>query len=116
MQHLAPRLAARMASPQIFALLLLTSVSAFIVQSMAIYLRSFKREPFLVQSAVVAVSTVILALLAAKTWSVAGVAFSYFICTGVIGFVYGMVVFRRNRAANRSESLPARISSAPALP
>jgi hypothetical protein len=94
LQHLSPRLAARMASPQIFALLLLTSVSGFIVQSMAIYLRSFKREPFLVQSVVVAVSTVILALLAARVWSVTGVALSYFVCTGAIGFVYALAVFR----------------------
>src|SRR5712691_8832200 len=94
LHYTLPRLAARMASPQIFLLLLLTCVSAFIVQSMAIYLRSFKREPFLVQSIVVAVSTVILALLAAKIWSVVGVALSYFACTGVIGLVYGIVVFR----------------------
>ena len=98
LQHLFPRLAARMASPQIFVLLLLTSLSVFIVESMAIYLRSFKREPFLVQSIVVAVATVIFAVLAAKAWGIAGVAFSYFVCTGFIGLVYGMVVFRRNRA------------------
>jgi hypothetical protein len=94
LQYFSPRLAARMASPQIFALLLLTSVSGFVVQSMAIYLRSFKREPFLVQSVVVAVFTVILALLAAKVWSVTGVALSYFVCTGAIGFVYALAVFR----------------------
>jgi hypothetical protein len=94
LQYFSPRLAARMASPQIFALLLLTSVSGFIVQSMAIYLRSFKREPFLVQSVVVAVFTVILALLAAKVWSVTGVALSYFVCTGAIGFPYALAVFR----------------------
>jgi len=67
------------------------------VQSMAIYLRSFKREPFLVQSIVIAFSTVILALLAAKTWSIVGVSLSYFACTGIIGLIYGIVVFRRAR-------------------
>ena len=97
LQHLFPPLAARMASPQIFVLLLLTSLSVFIVQSMAIYVRSSKREPFLVQSIVVAVSTVILTVLAAKAWGVGGVALSYFVCTGVIGLIYGIVVFRRNR-------------------
>jgi hypothetical protein len=95
LEHVLPRVAARMVSPTIFALLLLTCMSFLIVQSMAIYLRSFKREPFLVQSIVVAVSTVILALLAAKIWSVVGVSLSYFACTGVIGLVYGIVVFRR---------------------
>jgi len=95
LQGLLPRLAVRMASPQLFALLLLTSVSAFIVQSMAIYLRSFKREPLLAQSIVVSVSTVIFALLAAKTWGVAGVSLSYFVCTGLIGLISGIVIFRR---------------------
>jgi len=114
-QYLLPRLAARMASPQIFALLLLTCLSGFIVQSMAIYLRSFKREPFLVQSVAVAASTVILALLAVKTWGVAGVGFSYFVCTGVLGLAYGIVIFLRDCAGGGSESLPACASSAQAL-
>lgn len=116
LQGLFPHLAARMASPQIFALLLLTSVSGFIVQSMAIYLRSFKREPFLVQSVIVAVSSVILALLAAKTWSVAGVALSYFVCTGAIGLAYAIVVFRRNHAGNGSENFPSGVPGARAVP
>lgn len=97
LQHFFPRLSARIAPPQIFALLLLACVSSFVVQSMAIYLRSFKREPYLVQSVVVAASTVILALLAVKTWGVAGVALSYFVCTGLIGLSYGIVVFNRSR-------------------
>jgi hypothetical protein len=114
-QYWFPRLAARMASPQIFALLLLTSVSAFIVQSMAIYLRSFKREPFLMQSIVVAASTLTLAVLAGKAWGIVGVAVSYFICAGVIGLIYGVAVFRRNRAGNRSEGLSASDLNAQAL-
>ncbi len=97
LHYLFPRLAARMVSPTIFALLLLTCMSGFIVQSLAIYLRSFKREPFLVQSIVIAFSTVILALLAAKKWSIVGVSLSYFACTGIIGLIYGIVVFRRAR-------------------
>jgi hypothetical protein len=114
--YLFPRLAARIASPQIFALLLLTCVSSFIVQSIAIYLRSFKREPFLVRSVVVAVSTVILALLAAKTWGVAGVALSYFVCTGVLGLIYGIAVLRGNSAGSKSVSHPPCVSDAQALP
>jgi hypothetical protein len=94
LQHLSPRLAARMASPQIFALLLLTSLSVFIVESMAIYLRSFKREPFLIQSAAVAALTVLLSLVTAKAWGTAGVTASYFLCTGGIGLVLGTTTFR----------------------
>jgi hypothetical protein len=102
LQHFFPRLAVRMAAPSLFALLLLTCVSGFVVQCMAIYLRSFKREPFLAQSAVVALSTGILAPLAARTWGVAGVTFGYFVCTGIIGLAYGIVVFRRHRPGSAS--------------
>ena len=95
LHYFFPRLAARMVSPQIFVLLLLTCVSLFIVQSMAIYLRSFKREPFLVQSVVIAVSTVSLAFLTVKTSGSAGVAFIFLLCTGIFGLISGTVVFRR---------------------
>lgn len=94
-ERLLPRLAARLVSPQIFALLLLTSVSVFIVQSMAIYLRSFKREPFLVRSIVIAVLTVVFALSTVKVWGTAGVALSYLLCTGVVGLASAIVIFRR---------------------
>src|SRR5882672_1950948 len=94
LHYLFPRLAARMASPQVFALLLLTSLSAFIVQSMAIYLRSFKREPFLIQSVVVAALTVSLSLATVKGWGLAGITTSYLLCTGVIGLIVGLTIFR----------------------
>jgi hypothetical protein len=116
LHYLFPRLAARMASPQVFVLLLLTCVSGFVVQSMAIYLRSFKREPFLVQSVVVAMSTVISALLAAKTWGVAGVALSYFVCTGLVGLIYAIVVFRLNGRTKASGSFSSCVVDAQALP
>ncbi|MGH9560679.1 MAG: hypothetical protein ACRD3S_04420, partial [Terracidiphilus sp.] len=57
LNYFAPRLAARMVTPWIFAFLILGTAGRFAVQSMAIYLRSFKREPFLVQSIVVAALT-----------------------------------------------------------
>ena len=94
LHYLFPRLAARMASPQIFALLLLTSVSAFIVQGMAIYLRSFKREPFLIQSVVVAALTVSVSLATVKGWGLASIATSYLLCTGVIGLIVAVTIFR----------------------
>jgi hypothetical protein len=76
-------------------LLLLGSVSVFIVQSMAIYLRSFKREPLLVQSVVIAVSTVLLALLTVRTSGSAGVAFIFLLCTGIFGLILGIFIFHR---------------------
>jgi hypothetical protein len=46
----APRLAARMVSPQLFAVLVLAAGANCVIQSLATLLRSFKSEPFLVQS------------------------------------------------------------------
>jgi hypothetical protein len=64
-------------------------------------LRSFKREPLLVQSVVVALSSVSLALLAVKTAGVVGVVLSYLVCTGVIGLLYAVVIFRRTQASTQ---------------
>jgi hypothetical protein len=104
--YVLPGVAVRMVSPGIFVLMLLTCISGFVVQSMAIYLRSFKREPFLAQSTIVAVLTLTFVALAAKTWGVAGGAASYFLSTGVIGLVYGTVVFRRKCTREKIGSLP----------
>jgi hypothetical protein len=94
LQHAFPRFAARMASPRIFALLLLTSVSAFIVQSMAIYLRSFKREPFLVQSIVIAALSTLSSLMTVRAFGATGIALSYFLCTGIVGMIFAATIFR----------------------
>jgi hypothetical protein len=80
-------------SPTLFALILLGAAGSFVVQSMAIYLRSFKREPFLVQSMVVAWLTVSLALLTVKAWGTAGVAASYLLCTGFVGLILATITF-----------------------
>ena len=94
LQYQFPRLALRIVAPQVFALLLLTGVSSFVVQSLAIYLRSFRREPFLVQSIVVAALTTLLSLVTVKRWGIAGVTASYLLCTGVIGLVLAAAAFR----------------------
>jgi len=99
LHYLFPQLAARMASPQVFVLLLLTCVSGFVVQSMAVYLRSFKREPFLVQSIVVAALTVLLSFATVGRWGIAGVAASYLVCSGVIGLILAAAIFHSRRAA-----------------
>jgi hypothetical protein len=67
-QHVFPRIAARMESPVIFVFLLLTAIGSFAMQGMAVYLRSFKREPYLVQSITVSAITLIGALLMAPRW------------------------------------------------
>jgi len=95
--HWFPHFAVRMATPAIFAALLLTAISSFLVQSMGTYLRSFKEEPFLGQSIAVALLTVATALVAAPLWGVPGVVLSYMLCVGIIGLISGIVIFRSKR-------------------
>jgi hypothetical protein len=93
----APRLAARMVSPQLFALLVMAAGANCAVQGLAILLRSFKGEPFLAQSLIVAALTLTLAALTAARWGSAGAAFSYLIATAVIGLPFAWVIFARVR-------------------
>ena len=111
LHYLFPRLAARMASPQVFVLLLLTCISSFVVQSMAIYLRSFKREPFLIQSVVIAALTVLLSFVTVKGWGIAGISASYLTCTGAIGLILGANTFRSWCAGMMAECEPGRYAS-----
>ena len=101
LQRSWPRLAVRMVSPKIFAILLLTSASGFVVQSMAIYLRSFKREPFLVQSMLTAVLSILLALCTVKAFGTRGVALSYFAGTGIVGMTIAASTFYSWRGGRR---------------
>jgi O-antigen/teichoic acid export membrane protein len=103
-QYLFPRLAARLVAPAVFALLLLTMLSGYVVQSFAIYLRSFKREPFLGLYVSTAVLSVCLVLLTARRWGNMGVAVSYASCTGVVGLLSAIIAFRKHRRRIASEA------------
>jgi len=100
----APRLAVRILSPLLFSLLVLTSGANFVVQSLGILLRSFKSEPFLAQSLVVAASTLTLAAVTASRWGNTGAALSYFSATAVIGLPFALTIFAdaRHRYLNMS--------------
>lgn len=100
--HLSIKLAARMESPRIFALLLITAVCTFAVQSMAIYLRSFKEEPFLLQSVTVFTLTTVSVLIAAPRWGSLGVAASYFVSSGLLGLTIAAFIFRSKMRIYRS--------------
>jgi hypothetical protein len=93
----APRLAARIVPPKFFAVLVLAAGANCIVQSLAVLLRSFKSEPFLAQSLVVAVLTLVLAALAMPRWGDPGAALSYLTATAVIGLPFALAVFVRAR-------------------
>jgi O-antigen/teichoic acid export membrane protein len=93
----APRLAARLVSPRLFAALVLAAGANCVVQSLATLLRSFKSEPFLVQSLAVAALTLLLAALTAPRWGNGGAAFSYLAATAGIGLPFAWVIFTRAR-------------------
>jgi hypothetical protein len=101
LQYAAPRLTARMLPPHLFALLLLTALAVFVVQSLAIYLRAHKREPFLWQSLLVASLTSGGALLFTPRWGLSGAAITYFLCTGVVGLSFALAIFQQDRKARR---------------
>jgi len=103
LQGLAPGLAMRMVSPLLFAILVMASGANFVVQSLAILLRSFKKEPFLIQSLVVASLTLMMATLMATRWGNTGAALSYFAATAVIGLPLALAIFFRARSRYLSE-------------
>jgi O-antigen/teichoic acid export membrane protein len=67
------------------------------VQSLATLLRSFKREPFLRQSLVVASATLILAALTARRFGTTGVTVSYLAATAGLGLPSALTIFARTR-------------------
>lgn len=88
-----PAITQRMESPTICLLLTLTAISSFVTQGLALYLRSFKSEPYLAQSIAVAALTLIGTLYACPRWGSTAVAFIYFITTGVVGLGWSLVIF-----------------------
>jgi hypothetical protein len=111
LRYLLPDLAARMEPPGIFAFLLATAISTFIVQSMAVYLRSFKKEPFLVQSIVVSSLTLTGIAFTASQWGSFGVAAVYFVCTGLVGFLTAVAIFRSRRLLERADGRGSLLTS-----
>lgn len=101
-RHNFPKIGMRMETPSIFVLLLLTAISSFVVQSTAIYLRSFKREPYLVQSMAVSGLTLAGVLLVAPYGGSAAVAIVYFILSGVMALLWALAIFWRFRNAQHT--------------
>jgi hypothetical protein len=89
-----PILALRLVSPATFALLLSATVGGTLSQCLAIYLRSFKREPLLWLSAAVAALTTVCSWATVRTMGAIGISLSYFLCTGVLGLISVLGVFQ----------------------
>jgi hypothetical protein len=105
LQHAFPRIATRMVSVQLFALLLLTAMSTFVVQSFAIYLRAHRAEPFLWQSLAVAGLTCCSAFVLIPRWGTTGAVITYFLCTGVISLASATTIFHTKREARNCASV-----------
>ena len=89
-----PHLAQRIVPPSTFLLLLLATLGTAIVQSQAIYLRSFKREPFLEQSMVIAILTLAFCFLTVRRMGPMGISLGYLICAGAVGVMSGTIIQR----------------------
>jgi O-antigen/teichoic acid export membrane protein len=92
-----PGIGRRITPWPVFLLLLLTAASSHIVQSLALYLRAHKVEPFLLQSIVVASANAGLVLLMAKPYGTLGVSLAYFAVLGVAGLISASLIFARMR-------------------
>lgn len=93
----APKLATRMVSPELFAVLVLAAGANCVVQCLGTFLRSFKREPFLVQSMTVATLTLLLAAWTAPRWGNIGVTLGYLAVSVGIGLPSALTIFLRAR-------------------
>jgi O-antigen/teichoic acid export membrane protein len=93
----APSLAHRMVPLNIFVLMVVAACANCVVQSVAIMLRAFKSEPFLVQSLLVAALTLGMATLAAGRWGAMGAAASYLIATGGVALPSAFRIYQRMR-------------------
>lgn len=92
-----PRLGHRIVSWPVFLFLLLTAIGGHVVQSEAIYLRSHKCEPFLLQSILIATATAAGVTFFAKTSGTLGVAVAAFIVLGVCGTASATTIFFSKR-------------------
>jgi hypothetical protein len=106
----APRIAARMVPPHLFAVLVLAAGANCVVQILGTLLRAFKREPFFLQSLAVASLTLVLAIIEAPRWGNAGAAFSYLAAMAGFGLPSALTIFMQSRRGylDRSVLAPSR--------
>jgi hypothetical protein len=98
----------RLLPPWAFALLLLTTIVNHILFSEALYLRAHKREPFLLNSIIIAILVGGATFPLAKFWGENAVVVGYFFLGGLVGLGAGTYVFvtkRREWHVGRSESI-----------
>lgn len=92
---MAPRLALRMLPASLLGLLVLGAAANHLTQNLAILLRSFKREPFLGQSLLVAAVNIACALAAIPRLGAAGAVLGYLAATALAGLPLALILYRR---------------------
>ena len=92
----APRLAVRMLPAGLFGLMVLGAAANHVVQSLGILLRCFKQEPFVGQSIVVALLTLVLAGITAPRWGNAGAASSYLAIAAGVALPSAVSIYPRS--------------------
>lgn len=96
--HVWTKFGHRIVSWPVFLMLLLTAVGSHLIQSEAIYLRSHKREPFLLQSVIIAVTMGVCVFYFAKTSGTLGVAAAFCVVLGLCGSISATWIFLNQRA------------------
>jgi hypothetical protein len=97
LNHYIPSIGRRMVSEPVFLVLLMTTVCNHVVQSEALYLRSYKKEPFLFMSVSIAVVMALCSWYGARIFGALGVAASYFAFSGVAALMCGSAIFILSR-------------------
>jgi O-antigen/teichoic acid export membrane protein len=95
-----------MVAAPVFALLLGAMMCIYAIQAMAIYLRSFKREPFLPVYVSSAVLSILLALLTTKHWGTLGAAGSYALSSATVGLLFAIWRFVQFRSKLARTGIP----------
>lgn len=88
----------RIVSWPVFLLLLLTALGSHVIQSEAIYLRAHKREPFLLQSVIIAATMCVCVFYFAKTSGTFGVAAAFCVVLGLCGSLSASWIFLNQRS------------------
>ena len=96
--HIWVKLGHRIVSWPVFLLLLLTALGSHVIQSEAIYLRAHKREPFLLQSMIIAATMCACVFYFAKASGTLGVAAAFCLVLGLCGSISATWIFLNQRS------------------
>ena len=104
-------LATRFLPPHALAPLLLAAILNQSVFAMATYLRAHRREPYLAPTVVGAVALGTWTLVAGPLVGATGLAYAHLVVTLIVGWAWGLLIFRHCRTTWHNESAPKAIPS-----